>query len=154
MFREMRREDRKLQQDDAIRILAEGEYGVLACSSNMGYAYAVPLSYVYEGNAIYFHSALEGHKLDSIKSNPKVSFCVVGATEVLPEKFSTKYESVIAFGNARVLLGEEKVEALKIIIDKYSKEFTKEGMEYINRAHAMTEVVKIEIEHITAKGRR
>ena len=77
-----------------------------------GQAYGVPLNYVFKNNCLYFHCALEGHKLDNIRANNKVSFCVVGKTKVLPDKFSTEYESAMAFGTASVVQGEERYEAL------------------------------------------
>ncbi|HQI17206.1 MAG TPA: pyridoxamine 5'-phosphate oxidase family protein, partial [Bacillota bacterium] len=111
MFREMRRQDRKTDNEKAAAILAAGEYGILSTVGDNGYAYGVPLSYAYSNGKIYFHCALEGHKLDNIRYNNKVSFCVVGATEVLPESFSTKYESVIVFGKASEADDDEKQEA-------------------------------------------
>ncbi len=151
MFREMRRKDRKTDNEEALRILESGEYGILSTSGSNGYAYGVPLSYACSNGCIYFHCAVEGHKLDNIAHNNRVSFCVVGATEVLPENFSTKYESVIVFGKASVVDGEEKREALMTILNKYSPQFLEKGIKYINADAVKTKVVKIEIEHITGK---
>jgi len=79
---------------------------------------------------------------------------VIGDTKVLPEKFSTNYESTIVFGKASIVEGEEKIEGLRLIIEKYSPEFMESGMEYINRAQMATKVVKIEIDEITGKVRK
>ncbi len=103
MFKKMRRSDRALAEVEINEVLEKGEYGFLSTISDHGYPYVVPLSYVYDNNSIYFHCATEGEKLDNIKQNNKVSFCVVTDTEVLPDKFSTKYKSVIAFGKASEL---------------------------------------------------
>lgn len=154
MFREMRKKERALDGEAAKIILEKGEYGVLATVEENGYPYTVPLSYVYHAGAIYFHCATEGSKLDSIRRDSRVSFCVVGNTCILPEKFSTRYESVVLFGRAVPAEGQEKEEALQCLIEKYSPDFIKEGKEYIDRAFAYTMVVKIQIEYITAKGRR
>jgi uncharacterized protein len=35
-------------------------------------------------------------------------FCVVGRTQILPDEFSTKYESVIVFGRAIEVSDDEK----------------------------------------------
>lgn len=154
MFKEIRNSKRELQKDDILRILNEGEYGVLGTVGENEYPYTIPLNYVYIDNTIYFHCATEGNKLDNIKFNDKVSFSVVGKTKLLPEKFSTIYESVIAFGKASIIVeNEEKKKALIAIIDKYSPEFKKEGLQYIDRAIDKTNIIKITIEHITAKGR-
>lgn len=151
MFKKMRRNDRALTQEGAIDLLIKGEYGVLSTIGENGYAYGVPLSYVYNEGKIYLHAATEGLKLDNIALNNKVCFTVIGDTKVLPEKFSTNYESTIVFGKATVVEGEEKIEGLKLLIEKYSLEFLESGMEYINRAQMATKVVKVEIDEITGK---
>ncbi len=110
MFREMRRKDRELGYEEIINILMNNMYGVLSTVSQEGYPYGVPVSYVYNQEEIYFHCAGEGHKFDNISADRKVSFCVVGQTCVLPDKFSTNYESVIAFGEAREVFDEEKID--------------------------------------------
>jgi uncharacterized protein len=153
MFREMRNVKRQLDDTYIGKIFGDGEYGFLGTVGENGYPYAVPLSYVYTNNCIYFHSATEGQKLDNIKFNDKVSFSVVGKTKVLPGDFSTIYESVIAFGKASLTAGEEKRQALMDIMKKYSAGFEDKGMQYIDRAIDMTTIIKIEIEHATAKGR-
>ncbi|MCM8711786.1 pyridoxamine 5'-phosphate oxidase family protein [Clostridium sp. SYSU_GA19001] len=153
MFREMRRKDRELNRAEAIEILKCCEYGILSTVSENGYAYGVPVSYVYENNSIYFHSAVEGHKLDNIKNSNKVSFCVVGQTTVLPEKFSTKYESVVVFGKAIEVTGEEKTIALLALVNKYSPEYIEKGKEYIKNAGQKTKLIKINIEYISGKAR-
>ena len=153
MFKEMRNSKRLLPDEYVSRVLNEGEYGILATYGENGYPYAVPVSYVYINDAIYFHCATEGQKLDNIKYNSKVSFCVVGNTKLLPSQFSTAYQSVIVFGKASDVSDDEKRQVLVALIDKYSKGFEKEGMEYINRAFEKTHVVKITVDHATAKGR-
>lgn len=154
MQREMRKAERQLTQADAEQLLRGGEYGILSLSDDGGYGYGVPLSYVYDGTAIYFHCATDGKKLDLLAQNDKVSFCVVGNTEVLPEKFSTKYESVIAFGRAARIDGEEKDAALAALIEKYSADFSAAGRDYIEKAKSRTVVVKIAVEKISGKARR
>jgi uncharacterized protein len=153
MFREMRNKKRQLDSTYIEKILGEGEYGFLATVGENGYPYSVPLSYVYVNNNIYFHSATEGQKLDNIRFNDKVSFCVVGKTKVLPDQFATIYESAIAFGKASFINGEEKKQALINIMKKYSPGFENKGLQYIDRAIDATNIVKIEIEYATAKGR-
>ena len=88
MFREIRRKDRILDNELAIRLLEEAEYGFLAMSGINGYGYGIPINYVKEGDSIYFHCAPEGYKLECLRENPKVSFTVVGATQIVPGKFT------------------------------------------------------------------
>jgi nitroimidazol reductase NimA-like FMN-containing flavoprotein (pyridoxamine 5'-phosphate oxidase superfamily) len=67
MFREMRRKDRLLSNDEAREILERNDFGVLAVLGDAGYPYAVPLNYVFVDGSIYFHGARTGHKIDAIK---------------------------------------------------------------------------------------
>ncbi len=154
MQREMRKAERQLTLEEAQRILDVGEYGILSLQGEDGYAYGVPLSYVYKEDAIYFHCASEGKKLDCLAQNDRVSFCVVGKTEVLPEKFSTKYESAIVFGSASRVAGAEKDAALLALLEKYSPDFIAPGRDYIAKAKERTVVIRIEVEKISGKARR
>jgi len=154
MFREMRRNDRSIDREEAVKLLEKGEYGVLSAVGENGYGYGVPLNYVYHEGSIYFHCAAEGSKLDNIRSNNKVSFCVVGNIEPIPEKFSYRYESVIVFGCAQEVHDEEKMEALAALIKKYFSDNMEKGMEYIQRDSSKAKVIKITIEHMTGKARR
>ena len=154
MFREMRRKDREIKKDEAIEILKNIDYGILSTISQNGYPYGVPISYTYINGSIYFHCAAEGHKLDNIKNNDKVSFCVVGQTKTLPDKFSVKYESVIVFGRAVEVYGDEKNMALLEILNKYSPDYIEQGLEYIQNSSEDTKVIRINVEHISGKARK
>ena len=103
MFRKMRRKNCELLTETAEKILREGIFGVLSLSGDDGYCYGVPINYAVEDNKIYFHSAKSGHKLDAIKNNDKVSFCVVDKHEVVAEEFTSYFTSVIAFGRIKIL---------------------------------------------------
>lgn len=153
-MREMRRNDRQISQAEAVAILEKGEFGVFTTTGDEGYPYGVPVSYAYDQDAIYFHSAKEGHKVDAVRANSKCSFTVVGDTELLPGKFSTNYESVIAFGHAKEVEGEEKQRALIALIRKYSTNFMEKGEKYVGHSGKDTVVVKIVIDHLTGKARR
>jgi nitroimidazol reductase NimA-like FMN-containing flavoprotein (pyridoxamine 5'-phosphate oxidase superfamily) len=150
-MRKIRRKDKEIETDDAINLLIKCEYGVLSTSGSDGQPYGVPLSYVYKDNCIYFHSARIGHKIENIENNPKVSFCAIGDTNVLPSKFSTEYESVIVFGVASEVQGTERYNALLWLLEKYSNEFIEEGKSYIEQKDRATKVTKIEIKHISGK---
>ncbi len=154
MFKEIRRKDRAISKQEAIEILTNGEHGILSTIGVDGYPYGIPVNYVYHNGNIYFHCAKKGHKLDNIAYNNKVSFCVVGNTKVLPEKFGTNYESAVSFGTAAKISGAEKNEALIAILEKYSSEFMEKGMVYIQNLYDKTVVVKISIEHVSGKSRK
>lgn len=154
MARELRRMDRGIAELEARALLERGEYGVLATVSADGAPYVVPLSYCVIDDAIYFHSALEGHKLENIACERRVSFCVVGETELLPEKFSTRYESVIVAGRAAEVFEEEKERGLAGLVAKYSADFGVAGERYIATDSPKTRVFRIDIDTICGKARR
>ncbi len=154
MHKSVRRKDRELDLEATTRLLTQGEYGFLATAGPDGQAYGVPLNYVFKDDRLYFHCALEGHKLDNIKANNKVSFCVVGKTRVLPDKFSTEYESAIAFGTATEVQGKERHDALLSILEKYSPDFMEEGKKAIAKYDDKTRIIKITINHLTGKARK
>lgn len=155
MFRKMRRVKCELDKNSAEKILREGSFGVLSLSGDDGYNYAVPINYAYEDNKIYFHSAITGHKIDAIKNNNKVSFCVVDKHDVVSEEFTTYFTSAIAFGKIKISSDDaEKKHALELLADKYSPNVSQDLREKeINRFNAVA-VMVLEIEHLTGKAAR
>ena len=69
----MRRHRQQLSREECVSILDRCTSGVLALTGDGGYPYAVPLSYVYSDGAIYFHSAVQGHKVDAIRRDSRYS---------------------------------------------------------------------------------
>ncbi len=155
MFREMRRAKCALKTETAEKILREGIFGVLALTGDDGYNYAVPINYAVEDNKIYFHSALSGHKIDAVKNNDKVSFCVVGRHEVVAEEFTSYFTSVIAFGKIRITEDSaEKLRGLELLADKYSPNVEKNLRDReISRINAV-KILILEIEHLSGKAAR
>jgi len=153
-MKEMRRKDREIDPADAKGLLTTCEYGILSTADENNQPYGTPLNYIYQNDSIYFHCAKSGHKLENIKHNPKVSFCVVGKTKVLSSEFATEYESAVAFGVASEAKGAERNDALVAILEKYSPDFITQGKGYIEQKDKATTVIKIDINHMTGKARR
>lgn len=155
MFREMRRTKCALKIETAEKILREGSYGVLSLTGDDGYNYAVPLNYALENNKIYFHSSPNGHKIDAIANNFKVSFCVVDMHDVISEEFTTYFTSVIVFGKIRIAADDaEKTHALELLADKYCFNADKNLREKeISRINAV-KILILEIEHLSGKAAR
>ena len=155
MFREIRRKDRVLDDEQAVRLLETGEYGFLAMCGINGYGYGIPINYVLDGKKIYFHCAPEGFKLDNIRQNNRVSFCVTGRTQVLPGQFSTAYESVLVFGRMTCdLAEEERYKALDLLVAKYSADFVDISKKYISKSFHRTSVLRLDIEHLSGKAKK
>lgn len=153
MFREMRRKRQALSLEECAAILNRGTAGVLALSGDDGYPYAVPISYVYDGNKIYFHCAKSGHKLDAIQKNAKASFCVVDQDQIVPEEYTTYFRSVIVFGQIRVLTDDnEKRTSIEKLAIKYAPMDTETGRKAaIEREWKPLCMLEMCIDHMTGK---
>ena len=151
--REIRRKDREIDEVEALKILAKGEYGILSTVGEDGNPYGVPVSYVYHDGDIYIHSAPEGRKVDNLVSGAHASFCVVGHTQMQPEMFSTHYESAIVACDVRELFDEAKLDALGWLIKKYSSGFEAPGAEYIASRKDETRLFALRVRHLTGKRR-
>lgn len=154
MFRPIRRRDREVSEQDARQILARAEYGVLATLGDDGWPYAVPVNHVVEGNVLYLHCALEGHKLDNIAHEKRVSYCAVASAQVLPSRLSTLYESAVVFGRAvRVTDPIEKEQALRMLATRFYGS-SEQSEQELRKSGPQAAVLRIEIERITGKAHR
>lgn len=151
MFREMRRKKQLLSKEDTVKILKRCTNGVMACLGDDSYPYAVPLNYVYHNNKIYFHSAKSGHKVDAIIKNPKVSFAVVDKDKIVSEEYTSYFRSVIAFGKARIVEGDEWSDAFMALVEKYSGDMPKEAKNKEVEGCTRSFIVAIDIDQLTGK---
>ncbi|MEI0605869.1 pyridoxamine 5'-phosphate oxidase family protein [Brachyspira pulli] len=153
MFREMRRKKQLLSNSESISILKKCTSGVLAVSGDDDYPYTVPLSYVYDDNKIFFHAAKSGYKLDAIKNNNKVSFCVIEKDDIKPEEYTTYYRSVIVFGRAFIIEDDNiKRGAIEKLALKYYPDDIKENRDKaINNEYNALCIIELDIEYMTGK---
>lgn len=155
MTKPLRRDDRRLDDTAAMALLKRGEYGILSTVDHHRRPYGIPVNYVVMEERIFFHCATEGQKLVNITTNQDVSFCVVGRTELIPEKFSTRYESVVVSGAADIVDDQVlKKNALRALVAKYAPDHTSAGEHYIDKLMDKTAVVGITISHLAGKARR
>lgn len=152
---EMRRKDRKLDEQIAVSLLEHCEYAVLSTVGEDGNPYGVPISPVLEGKNLYFHCALEGRKLQNIRNHPTVCVTCVGETRLVPEKFTTEYQSAIAFGTASMVEDEkEKIRILYLLCQKYAASNLDAFDREVKRSLHRTGICKIAITQWSAKGKR
>ena len=156
MFHTMRRKIQQLSPEEAEAVLLRGASGVLALTGDEAFPYAVPISYVYDGAHIYFHSALEGHKIDAIRQNPNASFAVIDQDEIIPEKYTTAFRSVIVFGSIRIIEDEEEKRiAVRKLALKYAPDNTEQQHnEMIDRTWERFCMLEMSIAHMTGKEGR
>ena len=146
----MRRFKQQLSAEEVERILQTGKYCVMAVSGDNVYPYAVPVNYVYDGTAIFIHSAAQGHKIDALRRNPKCTLCMVDKDDVIPEEFTSYFRSVIVFGKAHFVEStDEKIAALRLLGDNYSPGIDPEAE--IARFIKSVCIVRIDIDSVTGK---
>jgi len=155
MAHELRKKERAMDFSLALELLRKGDYGVLSLADKEG-PYAVPISYALWEQDLYFHCALEGRKMDMIPATgAPAQFTVVAKAETISEKFSVRYQSVMAFGTvAPVTDKEEKIQALRLLCQKYSPGYEREAEKSIQSSVGHTGILKLHWDDITGKESR
>ena len=111
MFRELTRKKQKLTQEDCIEVLKNETRGVLSVNGDDGYPYALPINHYYneEDGKIYFHSGKIGYKIDALKKDDKVSFCVFDQGVRSPGQWYYVVKSVIVFGRIAIIEDPDRI---------------------------------------------
>lgn len=152
-FKNIRRKERALTEEQAREILARAEHGVLSTVGADGWPYAVAVNHVLSGDALYIHGALKGHKVENISHEARVCFCAVASAKVMPADRTTLYESAVVFGRA-ALVGDpaEKRRALEALAVRFCGDVTPEAEDEIATTGPGTAIVRISLERITGKS--
>ncbi len=155
MFREMRRTQRQLGEEETRRILASENCGVLSVMGDDGYPYGVPVNYGFFEGKIYIHGTVQkSHKLDAIRKDSRVCLTVISRHDLLIEEYTTDYESVIVFGRARILETlSEKIEAVRRMMTGIAPDYADQAVEHYRDAMDAVAMIEIVPEHMTGKAR-
>ncbi|NPV45661.1 MAG: pyridoxamine 5'-phosphate oxidase family protein [Armatimonadetes bacterium] len=148
----MRRQEREIADHQLIEwLLRKGQVLYLAmCDGEQ--PYVLPLSYGYDGQNLYIHSALEGRKLQVLRRNPRVCFVVEPQRELIasqtPCNWSFRYRSVIGEGTVAIVEDlAERAAALHILMRQHGGV----GGDYDSAVLARTMVLKVEITSLSGK---
>lgn len=152
----MNRPERRIAENEAQAILKKGTLGVLSVVRENGAPYGVPVNYFYcEGDgALYFHCAKAGLKTDCIIADSRVSFAVVGRSDIDEVNFATLYESVIIEGHASIIEGDDEKRLRLVQLCKALTPSSPDYGEMIEKYLAAVTVVKIDIKSISGKANR
>ena len=151
----MRRQDREMDRDFALSIVDKCEYAVISMVDPQGRPYCLPVTIVRSDNAVYFHTAREGQKIDVLRNDPSVCMACVGDTNRPPDKFTTEFESAVLRGTAVEVSDEgEMITALRLLCQRHSPSNMHEFDVAISRSLARTGVWKINIDDITGKRKK
>lgn len=148
----MRRKDREIKTRAEIDMILHTAKVMHLALSDDNVPFVVPVFFAYDGEAVYFHSAREGTKIDILKRNPSVCF-EVSLTDGVVESssacdFEARHRTAIGFGTASFLEEETgKIAALNRIVARFSEQtFTFPAANL-----AATAVVRIAITSIKGK---
>lgn len=119
-----------------------------------GAPYVIPMNFGFRENALYFHSARRGHKIDLLKKDPRITFQCESETRRIRDEESGKWMmstlSVTAEGRAVFIEGaREKREAMELIMSRYSG-----GMEFEYSDESLKEISLIRVAIETLRGRK
>lgn len=150
-FRGMRRFRQQLSQGECESILAKTYRGFLSVNGDMGYPYTVPMNFVYDNGHIYFHSALEGHKIDALRSSSHACFTVIDEPVKEENDWWFHVKSVICFGKVSIIENEdERTARLRQLGEKYFPEEYDLNADLIKNGPRVS-VLDFRIEHVTGK---
>jgi nitroimidazol reductase NimA-like FMN-containing flavoprotein (pyridoxamine 5'-phosphate oxidase superfamily) len=154
---EIRRGDRAMFEDEAMRLLERGYCARVATVDAGGYPYCVPMLYVSINRRLYIHgTSARGHLRANVDCCDKVCFEIDEPGEVFAYgRFECDtglaYQSVIAFGAIRVVEAEDvKRDFLDALMAKYANPAWQRPQGFYPRLGAIT-VYEIAIERVTGK---
>jgi len=149
----MRRTDKEIVGREAIDAIIRGSQVCRLALARDNEPYLVPVSFGYDGTAIFLHTAVTGRKIDFFLANPRVCFEFERNVEIRTDpalacKWTMRYESVIGRGTiAEVTDPAGKERALNAIMRQYSGR----DWSFEPAAVARVRTWRIAIAEITAK---
>lgn len=150
--RPMRRRVREITDPEQIEKLLQQEKIMHLAMSQNDKPFLVPVYFAWDGEALYFHSASAGSKIEILRSNPHVCFeisSVAGFIEApLACDFEARHRTLIGFGQVSFIEDPlQKARALKLIVAR----FTDRQFEFPEENLAKTLVIRIQIQGIKGK---
>jgi hypothetical protein len=123
--------------------------------SNRDQPYVIPVSFGYDGKAIYFHTAMEGMKIEYMTANPRVCFEMeqdvrVVRNEQVACKWGQLFSSVIGFGTVQEITEQpSRLAAMNQVMQHYSGK----NWEFDPETFAQVRLWRISIDQLTGKRR-
>ena len=154
----LRRADRELTGPEALeKILRDGKYATIAMVHD-GEPYLVTLSYGWDPsvNALFFHMAQSGRKIDALAADPRVCATVIADGGYVVGQCKHEYESVVMTGTMRVLTDPAEtragmralIGALEGVSDPLWERYNLDGEKQWGRMS----IARLDIETITGKA--
>ncbi len=147
----MRRKDRERDTAFAYSVIDNAPYVVLGINGENG-VYTVPLSIVRDGDKLYFHSALDGRKINDLRHDNRVAITAVTDCFVDGDHLTTRYKS--AYGEAEAIEItdiEAKKRALGILTKKFAPSTTVDMEDHFRKMLSRTAVWCLVLKTLTGK---
>lgn len=152
MERKMHFINRLMKKEDAEALLQNNRIASLAVNGDEGKPYVVPVHYIYDNGAVYFHSAKYGYKMDALAKDNRVCLTVIGENHVINEKFTAAFESVVIEGHAEFVEDPAERQYLaQEMIRRWTGGFNEAGQTMIDKTIGRTAFVRICIDAMTGK---
>lgn len=145
----MRKSSRQKSAEWALEVFDKAPFVTMSMVRPDGSPYGLPLNMARKDETtFYFHCAHEGEKIDCMRHCPTISLSAVSrCTPKFEEErcnFTEYYHSAVAVGKAEFVTDdEEKIEALRLLCEKFLPEYMEHFGEAITRSLDHTEVVRI-----------
>ncbi|MCJ7715795.1 MAG: pyridoxamine 5'-phosphate oxidase family protein [Anaerolineales bacterium] len=115
--------------------------------------YLVPLSFGYDGDAVYFHTALKGKKIEILAVNPQVCLGFEQEIELVTDpnlacNWTFHFRSVIAYGSAEKLT--EPISRSKAI-NQIMLHYSDVDWEFSEKDLSKTILWRVKLDEITGK---
>jgi uncharacterized protein len=154
----MNRADLAITDPEDLRtILRRGKYTVIAlCRENE--PYVVSLSYGYDPakNALYFHCALKGLKLDFIEQNPRACATVINDMGYITGDCDHAFRSVVLWGEMSLVRElDEKKHAVEVLLNSLEPdpEVIKKRSPISDPSYDKVGILRFDIREMTGKRR-
>jgi uncharacterized protein len=137
------------------RIMHDGKYAAIAmCRDNEPYVVTMSYGYDEPKNALYFHCANHGLKMDFLAINKNVCATVVEDRGYATGECSHLYNSAVFWGKMSIVESlDEKIHGLSVMIDQLEESpgrRKEEVAQYKDEFDGFT-ILRLDIQDITAK---
>lgn len=143
---------------DIDRILTEGKFAVISmCRDNEPYIVTLSYGYDSKNEALYFHCAKKGLKLDFLNSNKNVCATVIKDKGYVIDECGHEYESVVFWGDMQIVNDlQEKKNGMRILLHHLEEKdsIIKDKLLKSDEFYSKMEILKLRIKQIHGKAGR
>ena len=145
-------------QEDILNILKNGKYTVISmCRDNEPYIVSLSYGYDPDKNAMYFHAANQGLKLDFINANKNVCATVIEDGGYVMDECEHEYKSVVFWGEMQIVKDlEEKKYGMNILLQHLEEKqsVVKSKMLKSNDYYSKMNILRLDVNQIHGKAGR